>query len=69
MIWISIIDNASGERDVELLDAAPAESFREGLRSLFDEGLIEGAEIRCGNVNGGDSSVEWSLDDDIRVGE
>lgn len=59
-IWISILRNANGEMDVELLDQEPAESFRDDLWDALVNGDIDYWEIRCGNVNGGDSRIEYS---------
>lgn len=58
-IWISIVVNADGQIDAELLDSEPTESFREGLDSFYENGDIVHWEIRLGSVNGGDSSVEY----------
>lgn len=59
-IYIAVIDNASGTRDVELLDAPPTDSFLDELRDAVAGGTILRAEIRAGHINGGDSSIEWS---------
>lgn len=53
-VWICIAFNAAGGiEDVELLDEPPAPSFFEGYEEL---GIRY--QIRCGFVNGGDSSLE-----------
>lgn len=59
LIYISIVANANGTTDVELLDAEPTESFRDGLWESLAEGRIQYFEIRAGYINGGDSSVEY----------
>ena len=61
-IWISIVFNSADMRDIdcELLDGMPTESFRDGLHNAYLEGRIHGYQIRCGNINGGDSSLEFT---------
>lgn len=59
-IYISIVVNADGQIDCEVLDSEPTESFRDGLYALLDNGDIENFEIREGNLNGGDSVILYS---------
>lgn len=79
MVWICRTEFDDGDCDVEVLDEAPTDDFREGIRESFDErfevysdtGEVLGhkrlvwAEIRCGNVNGGDSSLDWSFNGEV----
>jgi hypothetical protein len=66
-VWISIIDNTDGGRDVEVLDAPPAASFLADLAAAVHRGGAYRAEIREGNVNGGDSIVIESFPADPRA--
>jgi len=60
MIWISVVKNANGITDIELLDSEPTDDFRDGLWKSLENGDIEYWEIRAGFVNGGDSSIEYA---------
>lgn len=59
MVWIVTTRDPAGHVDVEVLDTEPADSLKDELVRLFDDGRIEYAEIRSAYVNGGDSLIEW----------
>jgi hypothetical protein len=58
-IYAVIIDAPTG-RDCEFLDDKPTENLIAELKSLLIAGTISRAEIRVGNVNGGDSLSLWN---------
>lgn len=68
-IYIVITDGPNGHRDVELLSERPADSLITELRDRYLAGKITGCQVRCGNLNGGDSAVlhdsAWAIPGDV----
>jgi hypothetical protein len=56
-VSVSIVRNANGVLDCEIIAGCVSDSFIEGLQQSLFEGRITGFEIRVGNVNGGDSDI------------
>lgn len=59
MIWACRVINSDGTEDMEFLDEEPADSFIDGLWDAINEGRVQAFFIRAGNVNGGDSILEY----------
>ena len=63
-VHIVVIQNSNDELDIELLDTKPAQSMLNDLLRAVEAGDSRWAEVRVGEMNGGDSAVVWYCDED-----